>query len=216
MDNLNDIITPEMIQVAGVTGVALFLLILGFLSAFFMLIRRSFNANSENQKNMIENQSRNNDNMQRFFNGFVDILNTQQSSIIEALKELKGKTIIDKDILYQIYTQYAVNHANKKVSYVKKILEFNNIHKREAIIKVNIESKFREYTQKEICFFKKLNSDFGNLGALFSRWIDSIWDDAMEGTYKIVFSDSTIEQKLSDLKNLIDGSLSDFWDNNIK
>ena len=212
MNELTNIITPEIIQVAGVAGVALFLLILGFLSAFFMLIKRSFSANKDSQETMFKSQ-------ERFFSGFIDMVNTQHNSTIQVLEEIKsasGKTILDKSILYDIFCQVAKNHTNIKINYAREVLTKNDIHNRKPTIKINIDTKYKEITQKEICLFNRLNTELGNFGAIFSNWIEKIWAGFMEKVETIIFSNDTIDQKLNDLKNLMDGALSDFWEEQIK
>ena len=216
---MNYIITPQIIEVAGVVGTALFLLIFGLITSFFMLIKKSFKANRESQSAMLEIQNLQNENLQKFFNNFIDMINVQHTSTIAVLEEIKekaGRTVLDKALLYDIYIQASSNHVNFKVIFARKILTVNNIEIREKTIKTNLDTKYREYTQKEICFFNKIYTKNGCFGAVFARWIDSIWEDYMQKVYKVFFSKDTIEQKLNDLRNLMDGALSDFWEKNIK
>jgi len=216
---MNNIITPQIIEVAGVAGTALFLLIFGLITSFFMLIKKSFKATRESQSAMLEIQNLQNENLQKFFNNFIDMINVQHTSTIAVLEEIKeksGRTVIDKTLLYDIYTQVSNNHVNSKVTFARKILTVNNIEIREKAIRTNLDTKYREYTQKEICFFNKIYTKNGCFGSVFARWIDSIWEDYMQKVYKVFFSNDTIEQKLNDLRNLMDGALSDFWEENIK
>jgi len=216
---MNYIITPQIIEVAGVVGTALFLLIFGLITSFFMLIKKSFKANRESQSAMLEIQNLQNENLQKFFNNFIDMINVQHTSTIAVLEEIKekaGRTVLDKALLYDIYIQASSNHVNFKVIFARKILTVNNIEIREKTIKTNLDTKYREYTQKEICFFNKIYTKNGCFGAVFARWIDSIWEDYMQKVYKVFFSKDTVEQKLNDLRNLMDGALSDFWEKNIK
>lgn len=208
MNELTKIITPEVIQVAGVAGVALFLLIIGFLSAFFMLIKRSFSANKESQEMMLKSQE-----------SFYKSLDKQTDSIMKILDEIKkssGKTIMDKSTLYDIFCQVAFNHTNLKMNYARAVLTKNDIYNRRDSIRINLDTKYKEITQKEICLFNKLNVKGENFGVLFSNWIDKIWIEFMGKVNNIMFSSDTIDQKLNDLKNLMDGALSDFWEEQIK
>ena len=184
-----------------------------------MLIKKSFKANRESQSAMLEIQNLQNENLQKFFNNFIDMINVQHTSTIAVLEEIKeksGRTILDEALLYDIYTQASSNHVNSKVTFARKILTVNNIKIREKTIRTNLDTKYREYTQKEICFFNKIYTKNGCFGSVFARWIDLIWEDYMQKVYKVFFSNDTIEQKLNDLRNLMDGALSDFWEENIK
>ena len=215
-DILSQILTPEMVSVMGVAGTVLLVLVLGFLVAFLLMIRKSFKASHESQRVMAETNKENSVNMQRFFDGFVDLVNTQNASVTMLLDDIRkavGKESIGLSLLKDIFDQVSFNHVNMKGAYIERILVKNNIKDRKEQIKRNIDSKFREITQKEIALFNQINSkDFGDFGKVFSCWVDKVWSGFIENVYSIVFSDDEINQKLSDLKGLMQGALSDFWD----
>ena len=223
---LEILLKPEVLQTLGTVGLALVLLLLGFMSAFLLLIRKSFKAsennmnaikeaNQENQEALIQANRENSNNMKKFFDGFIDMVNVQNASTTKLLEEIRkavGKTFIEKSLLKQFFEQVSMNHVNIKGAYVEKILIKNNIKERSEQIKKNIESKFMEITQKEIHLFSQLTTEFGDFGKLFSNWVDTVWEDFMQSVFCIVFSDDEIDQKLNDLKNLMEGALSNFWD----
>lgn len=140
------------------------------------------------------------------FSGFGNILKSmmdQSKYQFEALMENSKNVYLSTDLSIDLYRDKAEAHTRRKLLYVKKVLEKNDLKNRECEIKRNIESEFRKITNEGTEKLSRYRSVIGDMGAIINDHID--WQELFEETFEIVFNiKSTKAQKLNDLNKNMD------------
>ncbi len=122
----------------------------------------------------------------------------QNKLLINQMTKNIGRKWLNPEETIEIYDLYIDHHITEKIKYVKKILDRNSIQKRKVEIQKNIISQFDTLTNDLCNKLSKFNTPAWDLGKIIK---DNLEADAFyDGIFKIVFSDSTNENKLNDLR----------------
>lgn len=132
----------------------------------------------------------------RYFMLMKDLV-SNNTHALERMSHSIGKTLLTGPQSVVLFDLVMNEHINKKISFVENILIENNINGRPQQIKDNIRSKFIEVTSKEASILKEFNSVAGDMGKLL---LSFNMESLFEATYKIVFSNDTVENKVNDLR----------------
>lgn len=125
----------------------------------------------------------------------------------ETLLSNNKNVYLPTDLSIDLYRNMATVHVQKKLRFIKKILEKNDIVNRENEIKRNIECEFRRITNEGTEQISRYKSVIGDMGSIINDNVD--WPELLEETYSIIFNNkSNKAQKLNDLNRNLDSYIN--------
>ena len=180
------------------------------LSYIIYKIGHIFKEAIHSQKTAIEKANENQNKMvERMFEVITATFDTKLDAIIFELKDIKLASYrikLNKSEARQLFRWCLTEHINKKLEYLQEILEANDIITRREQIEKNLRNKIEEITTNEAEKLSQFVTEFGDMGKIL---LCVNFDKLMNEISKIFFNEDTIENKLKDIKALMNHYVCD-------
>lgn len=120
---------------------------------------------------------------------------------IQKISQNIGNTVLNKAQTTMIFDMTMNAYIDRKIDFLKVILEKNKIKERVDRIKENIKSEFIKITKEEAEKLSSFNTHAGDLGLILLASIN--WEQYLCDIYSIFFSEENVDNKLYDIKGVM-------------